>query len=63
MDGKVFSLGPPLIPFELPVSSNLSVDLDLLVFDSSGGLVAHSSSWDNSYEVAEFWANAVRPTT
>jgi Subtilase family len=56
-DGKVFSLGPPLLLFELPVSSNLSVDLDLLVLDSNGGLVAQSSSWDNSYEVAEFWAN------
>jgi hypothetical protein len=56
-DGKAFSLGPPLFPIELPLSSNLSVDLDLLVFDSSGGLVAQSSSWDNSYEVAEFSAN------
>ena len=53
----MFSLGPPLFPITLPLSSNLSVDLDLLVFDSNGGLVAHSSSWDNSYEVVEFAAN------
>ena len=56
-DSKVFSLGPPFFPIELPLSSNLAVDLDLLVFDASGGLVAQSASWDNSYEVVEFAAN------
>ena len=37
-----------------PVDSTLAVDLDLHVVDSSGSLVANSSSWDNSYEIAEF---------
>jgi hypothetical protein len=37
-----------------PVSSTLAVDLDLHIVDSSGALVAYSSSWDNSYEIAEF---------
>ena len=34
--------------------SNLTVDLDLMVFDESGSLVGYSGSWDNSYEIAEF---------
>ena len=38
----------------LPISSTLAQDLDVRVFDSSGWLVAHSQSWDNSYEIAEF---------
>ena len=37
-----------------PVDSTLAVDLDLHVFDSGGSQVANSSSWDNSYEIAEF---------
>ncbi len=40
--------------FGIPLGSNLSVDFDLIVRDSSGNQVAHSSSWDNSYEIAEF---------
>ena len=44
-----------------PTASTLSVDYDLLVRDAGGGLVAQSSSWDNSYEVAEF--AAARGTT
>ncbi|MGH7539659.1 MAG: S8 family serine peptidase, partial [Gemmatimonadota bacterium] len=34
--------------------SSLAVDLDLKVFDSAGGLVGYSGSWDNSYEIVEF---------
>lgn len=40
-----------------PTSSRLEQDLDLKVYDSAGSLVAHSQSWDNSYEIAEFDAN------
>lgn len=42
----------------IPISSTLRQDLDLRIFDSNGWLVAHSQSWDNSYEIAEF--DAVR---
>lgn len=38
----------------LPISSTLAQDLDVRVVDSGGWLVAHSQSWDNSYEIAEF---------
>jgi hypothetical protein len=41
----------------LPVSSALTLDLDLNVYDSSGNLVARSASYDNSYEIAEFYGN------
>ncbi|MEO6629629.1 MAG: S8 family serine peptidase [Aquihabitans sp.] len=54
-DSKVASITLPFVG-TLPLSSQLTVDLDLQVFDSRGNLVAHSSSWDNSYEVAEFEA-------
>jgi hypothetical protein len=37
-------------------ASTLTVDLDLLVRDSSGVQVASAASWDNSYELAEFSA-------
>ncbi len=40
----------------LPLSSQLTVDLDLLVRNSQGQQVAASASWDNSYEVVEFAA-------
>lgn len=40
----------------LPLSSALTVDLDLHVRDSHGNQVAVSNSWDNSYEIAEFAA-------
>jgi hypothetical protein len=39
---------------ERPLSSSLTVDLDLMIFDSRGNLVGYSGSWDNSYEIAEF---------
>lgn len=39
-------------------ASTLTVDLDLLVRDSSGIQVASAASWDNSYEVVEFTARA-----
>ncbi len=39
---------------QLMVGSKLTVDLDLLVFDSRGSQVGYSGSWDNSYEIAEF---------
>ena len=32
----------------------LTVDLDLQIFDSRGNQVGYSGSWDNSYEIAEF---------
>jgi hypothetical protein len=51
--GKVSFLG-----IEIPVSSRLTVDLDLHVFDSAGNPVASSMTWDNSYEIAEFAARA-----
>ena len=38
----------------IPLSSKLTVDLDLKVFDSAGAQVGYSGSWDNSYEIAEF---------
>lgn len=43
------------LPFNLTFfSSNLVVDLDLMVFDSDGRQVGYSGSWDNSYEIVEF---------
>jgi Subtilase family len=39
-------------------ASTLTVDLDVLVKDSSGSIVAVAASWDNSYEIAEFAARA-----
>ncbi|CAM6102214.1 unnamed protein product [Calypogeia fissa] len=39
------------------LSSVLTVDLDLEVYDNRGNLVAVSASYDNSYEVAEFNAS------
>lgn len=56
-DGEVQELPLPLFD-PIPISSTLTVDLDLLVRDSGGNLVGNSSSWDNSYEVAEFSAGA-----
>lgn len=53
-DSKVTSLN--LLGIKLPINSALTVDLDLHVRDSSGATVATSSSWDNSYEIAEFVA-------
>ena len=43
-----------LLGLTIPLSSQLQQDLDLKVYDASGNLVAHSQSWDNSYEIAEF---------
>lgn len=40
--------------FTIPLSSQLTVDLDLKIFDSQGAQVGYSGSWDNSYEIAEF---------
>ncbi len=40
------------------LSDALTVDLDLHVRDSAGNFVAFSSSFDNSYEIAEFDAKA-----
>ena len=39
---------------KIPLSSELTVDLDLKIVDSSGNQVGYSGSWDNSYEIAEF---------
>jgi len=38
----------------LLVGSVLTVDLDLFVLDTNGNVAAHSSSFDNSYEIVEF---------
>jgi hypothetical protein len=46
-----------ILGIEIPLSSQLTVDLDLKIFDSSGSQVGYSGSWDNSYEIAEFVAN------
>ena len=35
-------------------TSDLNIDLDLIVRDSAGNQVANSSSFDNSYEIVEF---------
>ena len=46
------------LPFlgEILFGSHLTVDLDLMIYDSAGALVGYSGSWDNSYEIAEFRA-------
>ena len=54
-DGEVQEITLPLAD-PILISSTLTVDLDLLVTNSSGSLVGNSSSWDNSYEIAEFSA-------
>lgn len=51
-DSKVTELS--IFGITIPLSSQLTVDLDLKVFDSRGTQVGYSGSWDNSYEVAEF---------
>jgi hypothetical protein len=51
-DSKVTDIS--ILGITIPLSSQLTVDLDLMVFDSSGAQVGYSGSWDNSYEVAEF---------
>lgn len=43
-----------LLGIEIPLTSQLTVDLDLKVFDSRGNQVGYSGSWDSSYEIAEF---------
>jgi hypothetical protein len=55
-DSKISTFN--FIGIELLLDSVLTVDLDLLIFDASGRLVANSSSWNNSYEIAEFDATA-----
>jgi len=45
-----------LLGITIPLSSTLTVDLDLEIRDSNGATVAASVSWDNSYEIAEFAA-------
>jgi hypothetical protein len=51
-DARVSTLS--LFGMEILLGSRLAVDYDLWVFDAAGSLVGHSSSWDNSYEIAEF---------
>ena len=51
---EISSFSFPFIDLEIPLSSNLTLDLDLKVFDGGGNLVGYSGSWDNSYEIAEF---------
>ncbi len=47
-----------ILGLRLPIASTLTVDLDLQVRDANGTVVATSASWDNSYEIAEFAAQA-----
>jgi Subtilase family len=51
-DSKVTTLS--IFGITIPLSSQLTVDLDLKIFDKNGSQVGYSGSWDNSYEVAEF---------
>lgn len=43
-----------ILGIRIPLTSRLGQDLDLKVYDAGGALVAHSQSWDNSYEIVEF---------
>ncbi len=43
-----------ILGFTIPITSRLTVDLDLKIFDAQGNQVGYSGSWDNSYEIAEF---------
>lgn len=43
-----------ILGITIPLSSKLTVDLDLKVFDANGAQVGYSGSWDNSYEIVEF---------
>ncbi|CAN5621130.1 hypothetical protein BH20VER1_BH20VER1_04940 [soil metagenome] len=52
-DARIRTLNLPLFG-EILLGSQLTVDFDLLVLDSSGAQVGYSGSWDNSYEIAEF---------
>jgi hypothetical protein len=51
-DSKVTTFSIPGVT--IPISSQLTVDLDLKVFDRNGNQVAAAASYDNSYEIAEF---------
>jgi Subtilase family len=48
---------------QTPLSSTLTLDFDLMVFDESNNLVGYSGSWDNSYEIAEFSAQRAKTYT
>src|SRR5262249_35681193 len=37
----------------IPLTSTLTLDFDLMVFDSNNSLVGYSGSWDNSYGISE----------
>jgi len=56
-DSMVTTMRIPFVNLELPISSILTHDYDLMVFDAGGRLVGYSGSYDNSYEVAEFGAD------
>jgi hypothetical protein len=51
-DSKVSTFD--IFGLSIPLSSTLTVDLDLKVYDSNGNQVGYSGSYDNSYEIAEF---------
>jgi hypothetical protein len=57
-DSVVTTIRIPFANLELPISSTLTHDYDLMVFDAGGQLIGYSGSYDNSYEVAEFNADA-----
>jgi hypothetical protein len=60
-DSTALALSLPFIP-ELYFSV-LQLDLDIRVYDSSGNQVAHSLSWDNSYEIVDFLGKAGKTYT
>ena len=53
-DSMVTTFTLPIVNIELPISSILTHDYDLMVFDAGGRLVGYSGSYDNSYEIVEF---------
>lgn len=46
-----------ILGLTIPLTSKLTVDLDLKIFDQNGAQVGYSGSWDSSYEIAEFTGN------
>jgi subtilisin family serine protease len=49
---SVVALKPETASTSIPTT--LTLDFDLIVFKSSGRIVASSNSWDNSYEIVSF---------
>lgn len=49
--------------FPVHISSKLKLDLDLWILDENGNRVARSTSYDNSYEIAEYEAKTGQELT